>query len=213
MSSRRMDVLHIPAKSTIKAKLSQKQIASLPKKIGVIAAVQFMDQVNSLTNQLQGVRGGQVLGCDASAAEKIGDKVAAFLYVGSGTFHPINVCLKTKKPVYCFNPKTGQLTKLGQDIIAKAEKKRKAAVVRFLSAEKIGILVSTKPGQNNLKGALSLKSALKEKKCYIFVFDTLDISELENFSFIKCWVNTACPRIADEKANILNLEDAILISG
>ena len=202
-----MDIMHIPAKSTIKARLSQRQLALLPEKIGVVATIQFLDQVNAITKQLGGVRGGQVLGCDASGAEKICGMVSAFLYIGSGTFHPINVYLKTKKPVYCFNPKTGELIKLERDTIAGFEKKKKAAIAKFLSAQNIGILVSTKPGQNNLKEARSLKEALKEKKCYLFIFDTLDIAELENFPFIECWVNTACPRIADEKSNILNLED------
>ena len=31
----------------------------------------------------------QILGCDTTAAEKIKDKVDAYLYIGTGKFHPI----------------------------------------------------------------------------------------------------------------------------
>jgi diphthamide synthase subunit DPH2 len=38
------------------------------------------------------------------------------------------------------------------------------------------------------------------------VCDTFDYSELENFNFIECWVNTMCPRVAED-INVLNVED------
>jgi len=49
--------------------------------------------------------------------------------------------------------------------------------------------------------AWEIKKKLEEKgkRCFIFVFDTLDANEMENFPFIDFWVNTACPRIADDK--------------
>jgi len=77
-------------------------------------------------------------------------------------------------------------------------------LMKFYSADNIGILVSTKPGQNNLKEAIELKKKLK-KNCYIFVSDMINEAELENFPFIQAWVNTACPRI--EGKNIVNAED------
>ena len=47
---------------------------------------------------------------------------------------------------------------------------------------------------------------LKDKKSYIFIADTINESEFENFPFIECWVNTACPRFADEKTGVVNYE-------
>jgi len=52
-------------------------------------------------------------------------------------------------------------------------------------------------------------SKRKDKKYYLFAFDTLQANELENFPFIDCWVNTACSRIADEKSNIVNIDDIL----
>ena len=63
---------------------------------------------------------------------------------------------------------------------------------------KLGVLVSMKPGQNQFKRAVELKKTLKDKEVYIFVSDTIDFSQLENFPFIECWVNTACNRIMDD---------------
>ena len=57
--------------------------------------------------------------------------------------------------------------------------------------------------------ALQLKNATPDKKFYIFAYDTLDIPSLENFPFVQCWVNTACPRIADEKSFMVNIGDLL----
>lgn len=202
-----MKILHIHAKSKIEVKLSPAQIKSLPSKIGIITTIQYLDQLDRIVKELKGVKGGQILGCSIGRAERIKNKVNTFLYIGSGTFHPLKIYEKTKKTVYCFNPKTKQLTKLSKELYERFENKKRTALIKFYSAEKIGILVSIKPGQNNLKKALEIKKKLKNKEGHIFIFDTLDINELDNFPFIECWINTACPRIADEKSNILNAED------
>jgi len=85
-------------------------------------------------------------------------------------------------------------------------KQRKASKLRFLKAETVGIIVSSKTGQNGIMSALRLKQRT-DKKYYIFGVDTLNYSELQNFPFIQCWVNTACPRIVDEKNDVVNIED------
>jgi len=45
---------------------------------------------------------------------------------------------------------------------------------------------------------MALKKSLKDKEVYLFISDTVDFSQLENFPFIDCWVNTACSRIMDD---------------
>jgi len=32
------------------------------------------------------------------------------------------------------------------------------------------------------------------------------MDQFQNFPFIKSWVNTACPRIVDEKPNLVNID-------
>lgn len=202
-----MKTLFIDAKSSADVRLSKEQIAKLPEKIGIAATIQHMHRIKDIQKQLPGgIIAGQVLGCDVSAAEKIKAKVDAFLYIGSGEFHPLGIAVGTGKEVFCFNPLTKKLSKTGKSAIEKHEKRKKASLIRFLSAEKVGILVSTKPGQNRMKDALRL-SKRKGREYFVFAFDTLNEMDLENFPFIQCWVNTACPRIADSKPSIINISD------
>ena len=208
-----METLFIPVKYAGKADLSKINADKLPKKIGIVTTAQFLDNIKDIINYLKKNDKevfidkdkqrnlGQILGCDISAAAKIQDKINAFLYVGSGEFHPLGVALQTKKEVFTFNPVSGVFSKLDEKEIEDYKKIRKVRCVRFLHADNIGILVSTKPGQNSYKKALEIKEKLEEegKKCFIFVFDTLDANEMKNFPFVDFWVNTACPRIADDK--------------
>ena len=50
------------------------------------------------------------------------------------------------------------------------------------------------------------KKKLKDKNCYIFLADTVNPAEFENFPFIESWVNTACPRFADDNVGVVNYE-------
>lgn len=211
-----MKVINLHAKATVDIKLSKDKLNDLPQKIGLVTNIQHLDKLTDIQAQLpNSIIAGQVLGCNTDAAEKINNKVDAFLFIGSGVFHPIAVALKTKKPVFCWNPFTKELKQIEKDELEQYQKKQTVSLTKFLSAKQVGILISTKPGQNNMKKALQLKEnndKLKQddpqKKEYcLFQFDTLNPSELENFNFIDCWVNTACPRIADEKGNIINIED------
>ncbi|MBN1644965.1 diphthamide synthesis protein [Candidatus Woesearchaeota archaeon] len=204
-----MKILNLHAKALVDIQLPEIEIKKLPSKIGLVATIQHLDKIKEIQNQLpQSIIGGQVLGCNTKSAEKIINQVDAFLFIGSGQFHPIAIALKTKKPVFCWNPFTKESKEVEKKDIESYEKKNKASLTKFLSSNKIGILVSTKPGQYNMDKALKLKKENKRnKEYYIFQFDTLNPIELENFPFIECWVNTACPRIADEKVNIINIQD------
>ncbi len=199
-----MKVLFISAKSTIDITPIIKKV-KIKGKIGLASTIQFLNQLEKANKLLKdSTIAGQVLGCDASSCERIKDKVDSFLYIGSGKFHPIEIALKTNKPVYIANPLTNEFSKLPDSEIETIKKRIKGSKLKFLNAERIGILVSTKPGQYNLKKAIKLKEKLK-KESFIFLFNTLNLNELENFPQIDCWVNTACPRI--EGKNIINYED------
>ena len=190
--------------------LSNLDTSVLPKSIGLATTVQFLDYVDEIKQYLES-KGAivfadkmrqkydtQLLGCDTGAAEKIKDNVDAFLYIGTGVFHPLGISLNIEKEVFCYDPINAVLSKIDRAEVEKYNRKRKAAYVKFLHATEIGLLVSLKPGQNNFRKAVELKSQLKEKNCYIFAFDTLDFNQVENFPFVQCWVNTACNRILDD---------------
>ncbi|MBW2973037.1 2-(3-amino-3-carboxypropyl)histidine synthase subunit [Candidatus Woesearchaeota archaeon] len=202
-----MKILHIHARSTADVKLSESAINALPAKLGVVTTIQHLHKLDEVISQLkEAVKGGQVLGCNVDSAKQIAEKVDAFLFIGSGEFHPIAVALETGKKVFKWNPLTQKLSVVKEEDVERYKKRKKAALVRFLSANKVGILVSTKHGQSQIEKATALADK-KDKEYYIFAFDTLNPSDLENFPFIEVWVNTACPRIADEKPNIINISD------
>ncbi len=214
-----MKTIFIPAKAIIDIKQLIEKIKEQFKdqKIGLIAAVQFLDYLQELKKECSNtIIGGQIIGCNVSNALKIKDKVDCFIFVGSGEFHPLEVALKTNKPVYMANPITSEIVQIQDAKIESIKKQRRGKLLKFISAGTVGMLVSTKPGQYKLRYAQELKKRfskefkindckIKPKKSYIFIFDTLRAEELENFSTVECWINTACPRI--EGKSIINLED------
>jgi len=209
-----MEIMHIESKSDVDVKKAVEKAADkLPNKVGLVATIQFKHRLKYIKELLRdkgkkAIIGGQILGCDVGAAEKIKDKVNAFLYVGSGEFHPLGVALETGKTVITANPLTDEVSRIKKEDIEKYKKQQKGAWMKFLASKNIGILVSTKPGQENMDKALELKKKLeaKNKNCYIFLDNTINPGEFDNFPFIESWVNTACPRFADGKRGVINYE-------
>src|SRR3989344_745055 len=158
---------------------------------GLISTVQYLDQLRNLKIK-NSVYGGIVLGCNVQNAIKIKDNVDFYLFLGEGRFHAMEVALKTGKDVYIAS---------GDRITEKETEDYKKSIkgkqIVYLNSKKKGILVSIKLGQYNLKKALDLHNKLKDS--YIFIGD--DIKDLENFTDIDCWINTACSRI--EGKNII----------
>ena len=222
--SNSMKTIFVPVRYTGKVELDKSIIARLPQTIGLVGTVQFVNALPQVQKQLEQAgkkaligkgyqpAAGQILGCDISSAKNIDTDVEGYLYIGDGHFHPISLGV-FQKPVFCYNPYAKQFKQLDTADLKKFEQRRKGAYLKFLSSERIGILVSTKQGQNNLKRAMLAKKKLEQKgkQAFIFLFDTLDFVELENFPFIECFVNTACPRIFDDFSKfpkpVINLQD------
>jgi 2-(3-amino-3-carboxypropyl)histidine synthase len=195
----------IPAR--IKSDINEKKISDLklPKEIAIAYSIQYKEiaeRINSILSKNHKITSLiQVLGCSKPVFSK---ETKAILLVSSGKFHAISIALETKLPVYVLE--SDELRKISQDEISALQRKKNAAYLRFLNAEKIGILVSTKPGQENLKKAILAKDKIKNKKSYLFISNNIAINEFENFPDIKSWVNTACPRM-DFDSSIFNLGD------
>ena len=208
-----MKAIFIPTQYTGKVEFDKIQLGKLPKKIGIVTTAEFMKKRDEIIqyvkrnnkevfiDKIKQRNEGQLLGCDQGAAFKIQEDVDAFLYIGSGDFHPLGVAMNTQKNVFLFNPVTSVFSKFNNDEIEKYKKNKKINYAKFLHANNIGIMVSIKPGQYSFRKAKEIKEKLekKGKSCCIFVFDTLDSMEMGNFPFIDFWINTACPRIADDK--------------
>jgi len=200
-----MKTLFIPAK--INAELNEKKIESLklPNNIAIAYSIQYKElavkiqKILSKTYQITKII--QVLGCSKPDFPK---DTQAILLIGSGRFHAVSLAMETNLPVYgLYN---NSMTEISKEEIESLKTKKKASYLKFLNSDKIGILVSTKPGQENLKRALELKNSLKNKKAYILIGNNLSPSEFENFKTIDSWVNTACPRL-DFDAGVINVRD------
>ncbi len=221
-----MEYLFIEAHSGLDITLPKSGISKLPKSIGLLTTVQHVHKIGGLKKSLEkegikvrlirGLRSkypGQMLGCDVLHLRKSDvEGIDAFLYIGTGEFHPKELLLLQKKPVYIYNPSSKRFYQLKDSDISAIARKSRAAYAKFLSSEEIGVIVSAKPGQNNLESALRLRQKFPEKRFYILLFDTIDFGSLINFSFIECFVNTACPRIAYDDAEsvgkpIINIDD------
>ena len=193
------------------------------KRIGLVSTLQFIDYLDKIKEFLEKngktIRigkgksyAGQILGCDSSAAKTIEKEVDAFLYIGSGNFHPLGLALQTDKPVYFFNVEKNKMEDLKQ-LKEKFLKQKYATIAMAKDAKTFGILVSVKPGQMNLKLAKEIKNKLesKGKKAYILVFNEIKPEKLEGLE-LDCCINTACLRIAidnrtDFKKPILNPDE------
>ena len=198
-----MKTIYIPAR--VKSEVNEKKISELklPNKIAIAYSIQYQDLAENikkiLSKKHEITNFIQVLGC---SKPKFSKETKAVLLISSGKFHAISLAVESNLPVYVLE--ADKLRKISDDEINSFRKRKKVSYVKFLNAEKVGILISTKPGQENLKRALSLK--LKNKSLYLFISNEINTKEFENFPEIKSWVNTACPRL-DFDNSVINISD------
>jgi 2-(3-amino-3-carboxypropyl)histidine synthase len=131
---------------------------------------------------------GQVLGCNFAAAKKTGaDEI---LFVGTGLFHPIGIALSTCARVISLDPLTGDARVVNSDTLLR---RRFALIEKARGAKTIGIIVSTKNGQQRMELARHLESL--SPVAVIVTMREVNPDELLNLGFA-CYVNTACSRLA-----------------
>ncbi|MBT3940607.1 hypothetical protein HOD83_00515 [Candidatus Woesearchaeota archaeon] len=195
----------------------KKNLSSLRKytRIGLFTTVQHIDQLEKATkllvnNQIQvqvsksnkavvsqGVRSayvGQILGCDATGARNM--KVDAFLYIGSGEFHPLAIAIESEKPVLKLNPFTKVLSQISEQDRRRWLAKQAARLDKLKHATRVGIILSSKPGQ--YKPQIAERLQKRFKNAYVFIADLVTPSDLLNFPDIDAWINTACPRLVED---------------
>ncbi|HII72484.1 TPA: hypothetical protein HA265_07045 [Candidatus Woesearchaeota archaeon] len=189
-------------------------VSMLPERVGLVTTIQYLAEMDKVKSFLESkgkkaVIAGQILGCDQEAAMRVAEEVDAFLYVGTGRFHPLGVAFKTGKKVYVLHPESMMIDEFSANVEAH-RKKKQGLLARFHSSNLIGVLMTTKKGQSTVqaekKDMFGLEAKWPDKQFYYFVCETLNLSELENFNWVECWVNTMCPRLMED-INVLNIED------
>lgn len=228
-----MKMFFIETKANVGIDFPTKLVGKLPKRICLAASVQFSHQLPQLRQQLENSgktvsllkarhskHPGQILGCGYSKMEFDTVNTDAFFYIGDGMFHPEALLLGSDKDVYCFDPFTKGFKKLGREWAERIRKKEKGALLTFLSSGNIGVVVTVKPGQLgvqvSLKQIFSLQQKFPDKKFHFLVCDTIDFTQLANFPFVQCFVNTACHRMIDDYDKfpkpVINIEEALKLA-
>ncbi len=196
-------------------------ISQLPKKVMLFVNIQLMHQRDAIAAQLEkhnievltsrpkhSWHDGQLLGC---GNEKWDQGQEAFVYVGDGFFHPSALLFNNDEKVFQYDPKTGKIKVLDKDDMRQILGAKKGGMATFYSSKNIGVLITTKYGQQRMQPAFKLQEKFPDKTFYYLLGDTIDFSKLEDFPFIQCYINTACPRISDDHSKIprpcINIED------
>lgn len=195
-------ILYIESKlKNLDIALDRAEISKLPKKLFFAYSIQYKELAESIrkqliNNKIKIDKFQQVLGCSKIKTN------FPILLVSTGKFHAQNLFLQT--PIL-YMLENNKITKIPKEEIERAKAHRKTAMIKFLNADKIGILVSTKPGQEKLSEAIKLKANLEKQKkqAHIFISNNIDTSQFENFP-IDSWVNTACPGLSTDNPNIIN---------
>lgn len=201
--------------------ITLKALPLLPERVALASTIQHSNRLSEAKDALEekgkkvmlvpkGERcseDGQVLGCDVTGAIKVKDSVDAFLFIGTGLFHPMGLTFYTRKPVVRADPYTGDVEALEPHAWAKESALRQT---KASNAKRYGIILSTKPGQSNPEKAKELKHKLEEKgfKAYIIAMDEVTPDRLLGFE-VDVFVITACPRIVIDDWK--NYDKAVLL--
>lgn len=183
--------------------------AGVPFRLGIVASVQHLDLVPALGAQLEergyrvhvGKGGprlhypGQALGCNYTTAEAVANEVDAFLFLGTGRFHPLGLAFAVDRPVWSLDPLQSTL----EPPIDRAAlvRRRQLLVASVRDARRWGVLVSSFAGQHRptMAQALVRHATARGREAHLLTFDRLDPRDLEGRD-VDAYVNTACPRIA-----------------
>lgn len=236
-----MDVLFLEAPYSGEVKLASATLKYLAKKkyntVALYASVQFCNNLETVKKQLQKAKvnvitskpdrthvQSQLLGCDVYhdslqlSPQEI-EKIDAYLYIGDGKFHPLALVYLQKdspafKEVVCNDPLRKSCSIMAINDIKTILRRYKGALMKFLSATAVGVIITVKPGQEQLKPSFFLEKRFPTKKFYYFIDNNVSFDQLENFNFIDVWINTACPRVGFDdqekfRRGVINLNDAL----
>ena len=176
-------------------------------KVALVTTTQHLHLLNEIRDYLEdngkevvlgsskSTRKGQVLGCNFSSIKDLDAEI--FLFIGSGNFHPLGINLFSNTPVLALDPYNNELRRMDEyaDRILRI---RCARITKARSAEKWGIIVSSKEGQYRMKLAKETKKLLEENgmEAYIILVDNVNPDVLLPYLELDAFVVSACPRIA-----------------
>jgi 2-(3-amino-3-carboxypropyl)histidine synthase len=209
------DVLYVPTYSKVPVadtvRKAGKELSG--KTVGVLTTAQHSAKMDEMREVLEAegcstevglgddrvINPGQLLGCNFTAAQTVADKVDAFLYVGSGDFHPIAAAWGMDIELYVADPMQTEVRQVN-DRIEEMMRQRYATIAKAEDGDSFGILVGTRVGQMRQKYARGLVKLCRRNgyEAHLIALDFFTPEALENFRNLDAFVNTACPRITTD---------------
>ena len=176
-------------------------------RIGLVTTTQHLHLLNEAKDFLEdngkevilgsspSTRKGQVLGCNFSSIKDL--EVDATLFIGSGNFHPLGIKLFTDTPVLALDPYNSEIKNM-DEFADRILRIRFARITKARSADKWGILVSSKEGQYRMMLAKEIKKSIEDAgmEAYIILVDNVSPDVLLPYMDLDAFVVSACPRIA-----------------
>ncbi len=176
-------------------------------KIALVTTTQHLHLLNEMKDFLEdngkevvlgsskSTKKGQVLGCNFSSIKNL--DAEAYLFVGSGNFHPLGIYLFTKSPVIALDPYNSEIREI-EEYADRILRIRFARIVKAKEAKKWGIIVSSKEGQYRMELAFNIKKQLNENNMegFIIMLDNVNPDALLPYLELDAFIVTACPRIA-----------------
>jgi 2-(3-amino-3-carboxypropyl)histidine synthase len=145
---------------------------------------------------------GQIMGCRFSPIFNIRNKIDALVFLGQSRFHAISAALSTGRPTIMLDP---YLT-IVEDITPLAEKWLKRSILQIYKArdaERFGVIIGLREGQNLFKRAVQVRMKLLDYGKEVQMITLREITEdrLSIFTNIDGFIQTACPRISIDGEN------------
>ncbi|MCF0226721.1 MAG: diphthamide biosynthesis enzyme Dph2 [Methanobrevibacter sp.] len=176
-------------------------------KIALVTTTQHLHLLNEVKDYLEdagkevvlgsskNTRKGQVLGCNFSSIKGLDAEI--YLFIGSGSFHPLGIHLFTKEKVLSLDPYNNEIKEM-DEFADRILRIRFARITKARTAKKWGIIVSSKEGQYRMKLAKDIKKQLEDEnmEAYILLLDNINPDLLLPYMDLDAFIITACPRIA-----------------
>lgn len=207
-----MKNIFVPCYSTSKlneASFLKYSKQNFPREISIFYSIQYENLAKKAKkllekNNFKILNCNQILGCSRPLFENSPKTILLF---SNGKFHAISLYYGTKIPVFLFD--SNKFEKISSSQVSLLEQKKNKNLLKFLNSTKIGIIISTKPGQERYNFVLNhlkiLEKKYPEKKFFLFLSNMINTDEFQNFD-INCFISSACPRL-DMTHNILHLND------
>ncbi len=188
----------------------------LPKSLGIVSTIQHKHKLGEVKefledNNFEVENCSNVLGCRHNVAMAREEYVDAYLFIGSGNFHPLGLALATEKTVYALDIERGEIRSM-DDEKKRVLKLKAAAKLEYDRAKNVGIVLTTKRGQLMTHlDPFKVRDFMKEdgKNVWLFSMDHVDPAKLEGVK-VDIYVNCACPRLVEDtffKKPLINPED------